>query len=92
MIKESIQEFELSIPDDMEFENVDIILVDSITTMLRGFSGVNEIFINADHFQKKFDAFKVDLDSDVVLLDLLAKMDIISVTIHEISHVMIRKA
>lgn len=62
-------------------------LVQNVTSTLRGFSGYDNIFINAEHFQQKFDLFKGNVEQ----LQLLAKMDIISVTIHELAHVMIRK-
>lgn len=75
----------------MEFSNIKISLVDKVTTVLRGFSGLNEIFINANHFRTKFDSFASDSDQDLGLLQLLAKMDIICVTIHELAHVMFRK-
>lgn len=71
----------------MEIEKVAITLVDNVTTNVRGFSGFEEVFINAHHFRNKFDSFVGETN----LLQLLAKMDIISIAIHEISHVLIRK-
>lgn len=62
-------------------------LVENMTSTLRGFSGRDEIFINTDHFREKIDGFKGDLQ----LLQILAKIDIISVVLHEFAHVKIRK-
>lgn len=62
--------------------------MENITSYVRGFSGFDEIFVNAESFQKKFDSFEGDDDT---FLRLLAKMDIISVVIHEFAHIIIRK-
>lgn len=61
--------------------------MENVATVVRGFSGFDEIFINATHFRKKFNSF----EGDEGLLQLLAKMDIISLALHEFAHVMIRK-
>lgn len=82
-----MSEFDVSMPDDFSIECVTVTLVENLITIVRGFAGFDEIFINADHFRRKFDSF----DGTVEQLRLLAKMDIISVTLHELAHVMIRK-
>lgn len=71
-----------------EQEGINITLVERNTPYLRGFVGFNEIFIHADHIQGKIDQFKMN-DED--LLQLLCKMEIISITIHELAHLKIRK-
>jgi len=52
------------------------------TTQLRGFAGVNVVYINAEHFlekKKKFSTFQVDLD-------------VCSLIIHELAHIHLRIA
>lgn len=71
-----------------EQEGINITLVERNTPYLRGFVGFNEIFIHADHIQGKIDQFKMN-DED--LLQFLCKMEIISITIHELAHLKIRK-
>lgn len=75
------------VPASVDDDDIKISFVTNVTTALRGFTGFNEIFINVDHFADKFDAFKGDIE----ILQLIAKIDIISVAIHEYSHVKIRK-
>ncbi|XP_037025635.1 uncharacterized protein LOC119067014 isoform X2 [Bradysia coprophila] len=74
---------------DIEYEQtkVKVTLVESAAAMVRGFAGFHEIFINADHFRQKIDNFK----GDTHLLQLVAKIDIISVVLHEYGHIKIRQ-
>lgn len=58
------------------------------TTFLRGFVGFKEIFIHADALQEKIDVFKLENGE---LLQFVIKMDVISITIHELAHLKIQK-
>lgn len=70
-----------------EQENVKVTLVENSTRILRGFVGFQEIFIHADHIHQKIDTF----DGNVDVLQLICKMDIISLVVHELAHIKIRK-
>lgn len=77
----------LAVVDEEEDDAIKVRLVSSDDEHLRGFVGISEIFINATHFQKKIARFEGSLDA----LQLIAKMDIISVSIHEVAHLRFRK-
>lgn len=62
-------------------------MVENGVPELRGFAGFNEIYIHVSHFQDKIDKFS----GDVEILQLICKIDLISLAIHELSHVKIRK-
>lgn len=61
---------------------VDIKIVHSSIPELRGFVGINQIFIHADNFEEKIKEFK----GSQGLLQQVARMDIISLVIHELAH------
>lgn len=52
---------------------------------IRGFSGLNVVYINNDHFLNKFRFKKLDPSADV------ACMDIVSITINEYANVRLRQ-
>ncbi len=54
---------------------------------LRGFAGINELFINENYFSAKISEWK----SDTRLLDSIIKMDLITIALHECAHVRIRQ-
>ncbi|CAF3790133.1 unnamed protein product [Rotaria sp. Silwood1] len=54
---------------------------------LRGFSGINELFINENHFSAKISEWK----SNTRLLDSITQMDLITIALHEYAHVRIRQ-
>lgn len=51
---------------------------------IRGFSGINDVFINKDHFIKKYGTNEADLKA-------VGKMDIITISVHEFAHVRLRQ-
>lgn len=70
-----------------EEDPIKVILVENGAKELRGFAGFDEIYIHAAHFQDKIDTFP----GDVELLQLICKIDVISLSIHELSHIKMRK-
>lgn len=54
---------------------------------LRGFSGINEPFINENYFLAKISEWKLN----VRLLELIKKMDLITIGLHEYAHFRIRQ-
>jgi hypothetical protein len=54
---------------------------------LRGFFGINELFINENYFLAKISEWK----SNARLLDSITKMDLITIALHEYAHVRIRQ-
>lgn len=54
---------------------------------LRGFSGINELFINESYFSAKISEWK----SNTRLLNSITKMDLITIALHECAHVRIRQ-
>ncbi|CAF3332542.1 unnamed protein product [Rotaria sp. Silwood2] len=54
---------------------------------LRGFSGINELFINENYFSAKISEWK----SNTRLLNSITKMDLITIALHECVHVRIRQ-
>lgn len=91
IIDESIRQFgynpQSSFSADVKEKTMKVTLVENVSNFIRGFSGFQEMFINADHFRGKIDVFK----GDVELLQIIAKIDIISVSIHEHSHCKLRE-
>lgn len=65
-------------------------------TPLHGFSGLDRIYINATYFNIKFQnnqtrAEKNEMTETDHKLDLIAKMELIGLSIHEFAHVLLRK-
>ena len=54
---------------------------------LRGFSGMNELFINEKYFSNKISEWKLNPQQ----LDPTMKMDLITIGLHECAHVRIRQ-
>lgn len=67
-------------------KNVTVHFVNYDVDELRGFSGLNSIFINVSHFNPKMLANKNFVDIENVM-----KMDIATVSLHEYAHVRIRQ-
>ncbi|XP_037035951.1 uncharacterized protein LOC119074095 [Bradysia coprophila] len=90
-INECLTDLGQSITEVTEFEKKDqikITLVESGLKILRGFVGLEELFIHTDHFRQKINDFKGSLEQ----LQLVSKMDIISIAIHEYAHLKIRQS
>lgn len=68
-----------------------ITFVTDVDTDLRGFAGINKVFLNASHFTKKKKDYLEYTDINPEVLDLLLLIDIISVVIHEYSNIKLRK-
>lgn len=69
---------------------VSVRFVSTIQPGLRGFSGINEVFINEHMFLQKISQWTT-LHGTTDLRDKLIKMDVISVGVHGLSHVRIRQ-
>lgn len=54
---------------------------------LRGFIGLNELFINASHFLSKISQWRADAE----LLNLLVKIDLISLVLYQYTHLRLRQ-
>ena len=71
----------------LEDDPIKVTLIESTDPCVRGFSGFEEFFINTFHFQQKIAHFQETVD----LLQVVAKMDIIALSVHELAHVNIQK-
>ncbi|KAG4077066.1 hypothetical protein HA402_016053 [Bradysia odoriphaga] len=90
-INECLADFGQSISEVADFEKKDqikITLVECGLKLLRGFAGLEELFIHTDNFRQKIN----DFDGSLEQLQLVCKMDIISIAIHEYAHLKIRQS
>lgn len=69
--------------------NVDIVYVTYSSPKLRGFSGVNTVYVNEKHFKLTKVCYEDVIDPDV--LDMLMQVDIINLVVHEYAHVKFRQ-
>lgn len=63
-------------------------------THLRGFSGINSVYFNKQHFFEKRQIHESKMKEDVTFrnnVNLMLKIDIIALAIHEFSHVRLRQ-
>ncbi|XP_037051054.1 uncharacterized protein LOC119084991 [Bradysia coprophila] len=70
---------------------VKIVYVNNSCQNLRGFSGINEVYINAVHFLLSLHVYDAII-ADKHDLELRLQVDIINVAIHELAHLQLRKA
>lgn len=73
-------------PEQYHIGEIEVTFVDSPEPRLRGFSGVNKVYVNIYHFQAKLSICR----TKTPLLQKLVKIDIANLVIHEISHVILR--
>lgn len=76
-----------------ETENslIKVSFISTTETELRGFSGINEIFLNENAFISKMLSCDSRINKRPGLLDKVAKLAISSIAIHEMSHTRIRQ-
>lgn len=72
---------------DLQDVPLKITLIESKDKFVRGFAGFGEIFVNTQHFHQKIRDFGGDID----MLQVVAKLDVISLAVHELAHIQIRK-
>lgn len=72
----------------LNIDQIDVQFFINVDTRLRGFAGVNVIYINADHFTQNKDTFKT---LDESLFGVVMKVDIITLIIHAFSHLKLRQ-
>ncbi|KAG4074404.1 hypothetical protein HA402_000383 [Bradysia odoriphaga] len=77
----------IELDEIVEEATIKVTFLRSSDPTVRGFAGFGEFFINSYHFQEKFRHFGESIE----LLQVIAKMDIISLTVHELAHINIRK-
>lgn len=60
---------------------------------LRGFSGVDRIYINSSHFESAFESSYIQAATDNTeeKVEVAAKMSLAALIIHELGHVMFRQ-
>lgn len=68
-------------------KKIEVKFFKGVDSNLRGFAGINTIYLNAYHFQLNEFKYK-NLDKE--LFHIVSKVDIISLAIHEFSHVRLR--
>lgn len=68
---------------------IDIRFVVELPETIRGFAGVNTVYVNANHFMQNLNDFRFIKDHEY--LDLIMKVDIITLILHEYSHIKLRK-
>lgn len=68
---------------------IDIKFVVELTEEIRGFAGVNTVYVNANHFLQNLNDFRSIVDDEY--LDLIMKVDVINLILHEYSHIKLRK-
>lgn len=77
-----------------ELENIEIIFVHNNRFTLRGFAGVNKIYINATHFTQKIHVCEPQMKSSDKFhnaVHAIIEFDICVLSLHELAHVRIRQ-
>ena len=78
-------------PMDKMHDSISINFVNSFITGLRGYNGINCIYINAFYVKSRQQVFQwaPDLENDV--FDIIIKMTLFCITLHELSHARLRQ-
>lgn len=69
---------------------IEFVLVENVSDKLRGFSGMEQIFINANHFDKKQQEYMDEIKNEI-LFEQVVRMDMVSLILHEYGHVKLWK-
>lgn len=76
----------------MNEAEITVTIVSKSAPELRGFSGLDEIYIHSTYFQSKFETSYTNAkEEDCARVEIPAKMSLIALSIHEFGHVRLRQ-